>query len=146
MKLRKSILLSFWLVLITTAVYGQGATVISDTRHLAIVNENAAVRYAAEAAHNSYLSTINQKLDDININISSVLLVQDMIYRSLTEVNGILRTGLTARQIGGMASEIIRECELMVQTAKGSPHLLLFAEDVAAPYEKPRGQPGGGSI
>lgn len=138
MKIRKSILLLFSLVLITAAVHAQGATVISDTRHLAIVNENAAVRYAAENTHNSYLGTINQKLDDIKVNISSVLLVQDMIYRSLAEVNGILRAGLTAGQIGGMASEIIRECELMVLTAKDSPHLLLFAEDVAA-HMKSRG-------
>ncbi|OJY99731.1 MULTISPECIES: hypothetical protein [Sphingobacterium] len=138
MKIRTSILLPFWLVLMTTAVYGQGATVISDSRHLAIINENAAVRYAAETTHNSYLGKINQKLDDIKINITSVILVQDMIYRSLAEVNGILRTGLTAGQIGGMASEIIRECELMIQTAKGSPHLLLFAEDVAA-HMKSRG-------
>lgn len=138
MKTKKSILLLFSLVLITTAVHAQGATIISDTRHLAIVNENSAVRYAAEATHNSYLGTINQKLDDIKINISSVLLVQDMIYRSLAEVNGILRTGFTVRQIGDMASEIIRECELMVQTVKDSPQLLLFAEDVAA-HMKSRG-------
>ncbi len=138
MKIRTSILLPSWLVLMTTAVYGQGATVISDSRHLAIINENAAVRYAAETTHNSYLGKINQKLDDIKINITSVILMQDMIYRSLAEVNGILRTGLTAGQIGGMASEIIRECELMIQTAKGSPHLLLFAEDVAA-HMKSRG-------
>ena len=52
MKIRTSILLPFWLVLMTTAVYGQGATVISDSRHLAIINENAAVRYAAETTHN----------------------------------------------------------------------------------------------
>lgn len=138
MKTRKSIILFFWLVLIIRAVYGQGTTAISDTRHLAIVNENAAVRYAAEATHNSYLSTINQKIDDIKINISSVILVQDMVYRSLAEVNSALRAGLTVRQIGGIASEIIRECDLMVKTARNSPHLLLFAEDVAA-HMKSRG-------
>lgn len=138
MKTRKYILLLFSLILITTAVHAQGTTAISDTRHLAIVNENAAVRYAAEATHNSYLSTINQKIDDIKINISSVILVQDMVYRSLAEVNSAFRAGLTVRQIGGIASEIIRECDLMVKTARNSPHLLLFAEDVAA-HMKSRG-------
>lgn len=138
MKTRKYILLLFSLILITTAVHAQGTTAISDTRHLAIVNENAAVRYAAEATHNSYLSTINQKIDDIKINISSVILVQDMVYRSLAEVNSAFRAGLTVRQIGGIASEIIRECDLMVKTARNSPHLLLFAEDVAT-HMKSRG-------
>lgn len=138
MKTRKYTLLPFCLVLITTAVNGQGATVISDSRHLAIVNENATVRYAAEATHNSYLGPINQKIDDIKINISSVILVQDMVYRSLAEVNSALRAGLTVRQIGGIASEIIQECDLMVNTAKNSPHLLNFAEDVAT-HMKSRG-------
>jgi hypothetical protein len=138
MKIRRLVFLLLWLLIMTNIVHGQGATVISDMKHLAIVNENAAVRYAAEGAHNSYLSTINQKLDDININISSVILVQDMIHRSLSQVNGILRSGLTVRQIGSIANEIITECDLMIKTAKDDPHLLLFAEDVAG-HMKNRG-------
>lgn len=135
MKIRRLVFLLFWLVIMTKIVHGQGATVISDLKHLAIVNENAAVRYAAEGTHNSYLNTINQKLEDININISSVILVQDMIHRSLSQVNSILRSGLTVRQIGSIANEIITECDLMIKTAKEDPHLLLFAEDVAGHME-----------
>jgi hypothetical protein len=106
-------------------------TIIYDSNHLAIVGENAAVRSAAEIAHNSNLSTIKQRLEDINLNISSVVLVQDMIHRALTEVDQALRTGLTVRQIGQISGEIIHECDLMLATAKDAPYLLLFAEDVA---------------
>ncbi|OOG19643.1 hypothetical protein BWD42_06950 [Sphingobacterium sp. CZ-UAM] len=109
----------------------QGYAIISDSKHLAIVNENGAVRYSSEAAHNNYLSTIRQRLDDININVSSVVLVQDIIHRSLSEVNAALRSGLALRQIAQISTEIILECEQMLQVAKESPHLLLFAEEVA---------------
>src|SRR5690606_37755075 len=97
----------------------------------AIVDKNHALRSAAEITHNSYLNTIKDRLDDINLNVSSVVMVQDMIHRALTEVDGALRTGLTVRQIGRISADIIRECNGMVQTAKNAPHLLLFAEDVA---------------
>ncbi|WP_262245816.1 hypothetical protein [Parapedobacter soli] len=106
-------------------------TIIYDSKHLAIVGANAAVRSTAEIAHNSYLKTIRERLDDININVSAVVAVQDMIYRSLTEVDQALKSGLTVQQIGRISSEIIRECNGMVQTARDAPHLLLFAEGVA---------------
>ncbi|MEI2273598.1 hypothetical protein OHD16_15725 [Sphingobacterium sp. ML3W] len=138
--MRASIVVFLLLGLLLNAknVDGQGYAVISDTRHLAIVNENGAVRFSSEAAHNSYLNSIRQKLDDINVNISSVVLVQDIIHRSLAEVNGALRSGLTVRQIAEISAEIIHECDQILQTAKDSPHLLLFAEDVAG-HMKNRG-------
>src|SRR5690606_40138236 len=84
-------------------------TIIYDSKHLAIVGQNAAVRSAAEITHNSYLNTIKERLDDINLNVSSVVMVQNMIHRSLTEVDQALRTGLTVRQIGQIGAEIIHE-------------------------------------
>lgn len=132
MKISKSITLILCTLLGTAMAYGQSyVTIIYDAKHLAIVGQNAAVRSAAEVTHNSYLSTIKERLDDINLNVSSVVLVQDMIHRTLTEVDQALRTGLTVRQIGQISTEIIHECDLMIQTARGAPHLLLFAEDVA---------------
>jgi len=112
--------------------YGQGiVNVIIDSKHLATVNENAAVRSAAEMTHSNYLGTITERLDDINLHVSSVVLVQDIIHRSLTEVDQALRTGLTVRQIAQISNDILRECNLMLELAKDAPHLLLFAEDTA---------------
>lgn len=105
--------------------------VVFDRNHFAIVNENGAVRSAAESTHNSYLGTIKNRLDDITLNISSVVMVQHLIHSSLTQVNQALRSGIAIRQIGQISSEIIQESNLMIQTASGAPHLLLFAEDVA---------------
>lgn len=132
MKITKIVPFLIVMLALSGAANGQSyVTIIYDAKHLAIVGENAAVRSTAEVTHNSYLNTINDRLNDINVNISSVVLVQDMIHRSLTEVNAALRTGLTIQQIGRIGAEIIRECNLMVETAKDAPHLLLFAEDVA---------------
>ncbi|MCA5006148.1 hypothetical protein [Sphingobacterium bovistauri] len=112
--------------------YGQGVvSVILDRKHLTTVLENGAARTAAELTHNSYLGTIHDRLDDINFNVSAVVLVQDMIHRSLTEVDQALRTGLTVRQIAQISTEIVAECNAMIQTAKEDPHLLLFAEEIA---------------
>ncbi|MBE8714841.1 hypothetical protein C4F49_14240 [Sphingobacterium sp. KB22] len=121
-----------YLLLFIPICYGQGyVTIVYDSKHLAVVGENGAVRSAAEITHSSYLGSIKDRLDDINLNVSSVVLVQDMIHRSLTEVDKALRTGLTVKQIGALSAEIVTECNLMLQTAKDAPHLLLFAEEVA---------------
>ncbi len=105
-------------------------TIVYDAKHLAIVGENAAVRSAAELTHHEYLKTINNRLDDININLSSVLMVQRMIHGALTEVDQALKSGLMLKQVGSISTEIIGECSSILEAAKGSPHLLLFAEDV----------------
>lgn len=132
MKTAQTLLLLLALLLGSAATYAQSyVTIIYDRKHLAIVGENAAVRSAAEATHGSYLGTIKDRLEDINLNVSSVVLVQDMIHSALTEVDQALRTGLTVRQIGQIGTEIIHECDLMLQTARDEPYLLLFAEDVA---------------
>lgn len=131
MKKQHSFLL-FLMFLLIKLTQGQGSvTIVFDSKHLAIVNQNGAVRYAAEQTNNSYLGQINNRLNDISLNVSSLVLVQDIIHRSLTEVDQALRTGLTVQQIGRISTEIIAECNLMLHTAKDAPHLLLFAEQVA---------------
>ncbi|AMP99790.1 hypothetical protein AY601_2915 [Pedobacter cryoconitis] len=104
---------------------------VFDRGHFAIVNENGSVRLAAENTHNNYLGTINNRLDDINLNISSVVMVQNLIYNSLTQVNQALRSGIAATQIARISTEIIKESNTMISIAGSEPYLLLFAEDVA---------------
>lgn len=113
------------------ALNGSAQRVVFDRNHFNIVNENGAVRSAAENTHQNYLSSINNKLSDINLNISSVVLVQTLIFNSLTQVNQALRSGIALRQIGEIGNEIISESNSMIQTAASEPYLLLFAEDVA---------------
>ncbi len=128
--MRYTILIAALLLLIT--VRGLRAqSVVFDPGHFAIVNENGAVRLAAENTHNSYLNTIRSRLDDINVNVSSVVLVQTLIHNSLTQVNQALKSGIAAAQIVQISSEIVQESNAMIAIASSEPYLLLFAEDVA---------------
>ncbi len=108
-----------------------GQRVVFDRNHFNIVNENGAVRLAAENTHNGYLNTIRNRLDDININISSVVIVHTLIRNSLIQVNQALKSGIAVSQIAEIAGEIIRESNAMISIAGSDPYLLLFAEDVA---------------
>ena len=130
--MNRTIFLTAYLLLCSVLCHAQSyVTIIYDRKHLAIVGQNAAARSAAEITHGSYLGTIRDRLEDINLNVSSVVMVQEMIHRALTEVDQALRSGLTVRQIGQIGTEIVHECNLMLQTARDEPYLLLFAEDVA---------------
>lgn len=117
------------LTIITKTVSGQ--RVVFDRNHFNIVNENGAVRLGVENTHNSYLNTINSRLDDINLNISSVAMVQGLILHSLTQVNQALKSGLAVQQISRLSLEIIKDSNELIEMAKDQPYLLLFAEDVA---------------
>lgn len=117
------------LAIITENSYAQ--RVVFDRNHFNIVNENGAARLAAESTHNNYLNTIRNRLDDINLNISSVVMVQTLIHRSLTQVNQALKSGIALTQVAQVSTEIIRESNAMIDIAGSEPYLLLFAEDVA---------------
>ncbi|WP_091153070.1 hypothetical protein [Mucilaginibacter pineti] len=105
--------------------------VVFDPQHFLIVNENGAVRLAAENTHNNYLGNINNRLDRINQDMGMVVYAQSLIYSALTQVNAALRSGMAAQQIAGVSSEIVGECNTMLDIARADPILLLFAEDVA---------------
>lgn len=106
-------------------------TIIIDAKHLAIVNENGAIRLASEMAHNNMLSGIKGSIEDINLNLSSVVLVQRMIHRALTEVDQALRSGQAVLHISRLVTDIAKHSEDMLNIARGEPWLVLFAEDVA---------------
>ncbi|MFD1771358.1 hypothetical protein [Sphingobacterium suaedae] len=106
-------------------------TIIIDPKHLAIVNENGAVRLASENMHNSMLSNIRKNIDDIHLNISAVALVQRLIHRSLTEVDQALKSGKAVVQLSRLINDIVSQSGKMLEIAKDQPLLILFAEGLA---------------
>jgi len=110
--------------------------VVFDARHLAIVNENAVVRNAAEISHNELLSKINKSLDIIDINTSSVVLVQSMIYSSLSNVNSALKNGLALRDMYAVCEEIIGYGREMGKLGINEPYLVLFSEQMIRDIRK----------
>ncbi|RZM19536.1 MAG: hypothetical protein EOO88_37770, partial [Pedobacter sp.] len=111
----RTFLRAFLLVfsLLIFCLEGFSQRVIFDRRHFTAVNENGAMRLAAENTHTGYLSNIKRQLDDITLNVSSVVLVQNIIHGSLVEVNQVLKTGIMARQVGRLATEIVSESNYM---------------------------------
>lgn len=128
----KTQLIILLFICLSTSVFGQSyVTIVYDAKHLAIVNENGAVRLVSEQAHNNMLGNIRGSIDDISVNLSSVVLVQNMINRSLTEVDRALKSGRSVLHISKLVQGIATLSTKMLETAKGEPWLLLFAEDVA---------------
>lgn len=108
----------------------QAQRLVFDRGHFAIVNENGAIRLAAENTYSNYQNTINNRLSDININLGAVVIVQSLILSSLREVDQGLKSAIAVRQIGSLVTEITLESNGMLAMARSDPHLLLFAEDV----------------
>lgn len=106
-------------------------TIIYDEGHLAIVNENGAVRLAAEVTHNHMLSDIRERIEDININLSSVVATQRMILRALSEVDAALKSGRSIAQVMRLVEDIGRESGKLLDIARQQPWLLPFAEDAS---------------
>lgn len=127
--MRAKTIITFFLYALTYPCLAQ--RIVFDRNHFNIVNENGAMRSAAETAHQADLEKVSNRLDDINMNLSAVVLVQQMVFQSLTQVNQALKSGLTVRQIVQVNNEIIVESNRMTEAAAGEPWLLLFTEDVA---------------
>lgn len=119
------------IILFVLTVSVQAQRLVFDRGHFAIVNENGAVRLAAENTYSNYQNSINNRLSDININLGAVVMVQSLILSSLREVDQGLKSAIAVRQIGTLVAEITSESNGMLAMARSDPHLLLFAEDVA---------------
>ena len=104
--------------------------VVFDPQHFAAVMENGATRNSAEIAHNQYLSKINSNLDNININMSSVVLAQTIIYNALSDVNSALKNGMAVKNMAVLTSDMISYLNQCLALAKAQPYLLLFATGI----------------
>lgn len=131
MNIMKKILLIGLILFVTGSLKSFAQTIIFDAGHFIIVNENGLTREAAENTHQNSLEKIKQDLDNINLNLSSVVLVQDMIHQALATVDGTLKNGLAVRQVAEIISDINSQCAQITALAKSNPLLLLFAQQNA---------------
>lgn len=101
--------------------------IVYDPQYSASVAENAAVLSAAEALHNNYLGKINNDLNNINANVGSVVLAQNIIYNGLANVNSALKNGLAVKNMAVIVADINNYLGQCVAMARAEPYLLLFA-------------------
>lgn len=104
---------------------------VFDRGHLDIINSNGAVRLAGQLAYSASWEQIKKNTDDINLNLTSVVIVQNMIYRSLTEINEALKDAIQVKRLGYLITDIYNNSHDVLELAKGNPVLMLFAEDSA---------------
>lgn len=107
------------------------ANLIYDANHLNIVNANAATRLSAEYYHNTLTERIYRNVEDVNTNLSALVLVQNTIHQSLTQVDQALKSSRSILYISTLISQISRNSQEILLTAKSEPWLLLFAEQTA---------------
>lgn len=112
-----------------------GVTIIHDANHLRIINENAAIRLSAESYHKSLLIQINQQVDNININLSAVVLVKNIIHQSLTHIDQGLKSSIQVVSIAKLVEEIYKESSVVLQQAASAPWLLLLAEQASKSFK-----------
>jgi hypothetical protein len=104
---------------------------VIDPQYLASVEANQAVRMSAEQTHNQYLDKINNNLDNLNINVGSVVTAQTIIYNGLANVNSALKDGLEVKYMATITGDMISYLDQALALAKTQPYLLLFASGIA---------------
>ena len=123
--MKKFFLLATFLALLN---YSYAQQLIFDKEHFSIVNQNGLARLSAELALQSSYNRIKADLDDIEINIGSLILTEQLIFNSLTQVDQGLKSGLMIQDISQLLNEIYQQSSELVSYASSRPELLLFAE------------------
>jgi hypothetical protein len=104
---------------------------VSDPQYFVSVESNQAVRSAAEGTHNHYLGQIKNNIDDVNTNVGSVVLAQNIIYNGLSNVNSALKDGLEVKYMATITADMINYLQQVLELAKTQPYLILFATNIA---------------
>jgi hypothetical protein len=119
------------LIALNFALSASAQEYVVDPQYLASVEANQAVRMSAEQTHNQYLDKINNNLNNLNINVGSVVTAQTIIYNGLANVNSALKDGLEVKHMATITSDMISYLDQALTLAKAKPYLLLFASGIA---------------
>lgn len=98
-----------------------------DPEHFAAVTANQAMRMTSEGILTNQTKKIKENINDINTNVAKFVLVKDMVYRYLTEVNEALKDGKQMKYIVYLIDDIIQESQLVVNEVSDAPHYAVFA-------------------
>jgi hypothetical protein len=127
--MRKLLIMLLLAVCFKLSVYGQ--QYVFDPQYFASVESNQAVRSVAEGTHDQYLGKIKTNIDDVNINVGSVVLAQNIIYNGLANVNSALKDGLEVKYMATITADMINYLQQALELAKSQPYLILFATNIA---------------
>ena len=105
---------------------------VFDPQRFTAVMSNEATRSGAESTHNNYLGKINSNVEDINANMSAVVLAQNIIYNGLAQVNSALKDGLAVKNMAVISADILSYLQQALNLAKSDPALLLVTTKIDA--------------
>lgn len=97
-----------------------------DTEHFVAVTENQMMRMATESILTNQTDKIKQNINDINTNVAKFVLIKDMVYRYLTDVNEALKDGRQVQHIIKLVDDIIVEGQLAVNDVSDAPQYAVF--------------------
>src|ERR1700761_9757823 len=100
-----------------------GQEVVYDPRVFLSVTENGVARSSAESTHEEYLGKINTDINDLNTNVSSVVLAQTIIYNGLSNVNSALKDGLEVKNMAVIIADMTDHINQALDLAKDQPWL-----------------------
>ncbi|SER30961.1 hypothetical protein [Pedobacter rhizosphaerae] len=120
------VLLTGLLLLVLTRAFSQ--QVVLDKAHLSAVMANGAMRSASESLHHSYLQGSMDHFDQIKMRLAPLISTQELIFRSLSQVDGVLRDALIVKEIIALTQQNLTEAMALLNDARQNPQLSLFAE------------------
>lgn len=97
-----------------------------DTKHLTAFTENQAFRFANEIILKNQTEKIKDNIENANTNIAKFVLVKDMVYRYLTEVNEALKDGRQMKYIIRLVDEIVTESRGAIGDIADAPQFAVF--------------------
>jgi len=100
---------------------GQWVQFYHNPKLLAAMTENQGIRSGAELALNEQAKAIRNSTIAINANMAVVWATKDLIYRSLTDVDEVLKDGREIGHIGGLLSDMFAEAREMTLLADKVP-------------------------
>lgn len=103
-------------------------TVVIDKNHLKQVVLNGTTRNVAQMLYTKEQAKIKELTDKIGINTASLVLVNQMIMNSLTNVNDGLKSGIRVQNMAAQVGQIVTITAQIQGIANENPVYLLFAE------------------
>ena len=97
-----------------------------DYGHESAYFVNQAARFTAEATLNNRTKAILDNQNKINDNLNRVVLIKDMVYHYLTEVNEALKDGRQIKYIIRLVDDIVELSNAAVNDVKDNPEYAVF--------------------
>lgn len=106
----------------------QYVTFYVDMNHYLAVTMNQLARSAAEESLAGQSDEISDNTESENTTASQLLLAKDMVYKSLTQVDGAVKSGLMVSRQLSLVNDILEEVLRIESLVADDPDLLLFAK------------------